>query len=65
MKIKTPIPPSTSTLSKTKFDDKQKAQTASLLFTVMILITHCTIIDFNATHTNVDRLKEYLTHYRT
>ena len=32
----------TSTPSKTKFDDKQKAQT-----------------------TDVDRLKEYLTHYRT
>ena len=31
----------------------------------MILITHCTIINFNATHTDVDRLKEYLSHYRT
>ena len=58
------LPPS-STPSKTKLDDKQKAQTASLLFTVMILIAHRTIIDFNATHTDVHRLKEYLTHYRT
>ena len=57
--------PPTSTLTKTKLDDKQKAQTASLLFTVMILIAHRTIIDFNASHTDADRLKEYLAHYRT